>query len=426
MMALVTPLSTLAAGEWKYWLPPNYSTHGDGIDNLFIWIFWITTIIFFLVEITLVVFLVKYRYRPDRKKGIFTHGNTRLEMAWTLAPAVILLVIALATKRVWDQYRFSEMRHDENRAQILVVGEQFNWNFVFPGPDQKLGRYLAYPQPTDAKYVTMPRDAAIKAISNDIASNTLGRYPATPAAGDPGFDDDYSLAPGRPLVIPAHRPIDLNLTSKDVLHDFFLPEFRVKLDAVPGLGGHIVFMSRFQSTRRYAIDQVPANKWVWLDATQPDKTPGVEMSVARPRRYQIFDPADKTRTVRSRVWLNNFESLNDAAAKRLQRTGMTLEAIAADPQRLAQEVDKVRSDLKGMGVTELAVVDRKFEVVCEELCGGQHSKMRGEMVVVSNDEYMDFLKLSTPGARPTPAPRPATQPVASVAEPPAVAGADAK
>jgi heme/copper-type cytochrome/quinol oxidase subunit 2 len=367
------------------------------------------------------VFLIKYRYRPDRKKGVFTHGNTRLEMAWTLAPAVILLVIALATKRVWDDYRFSPMRDDPNRAQILVVGEQFKWNFVFPGPDQTLGKYMVFPQPTDRKYITMPREAAMKAIATDIGANTLGQFiDAKNAAADPGTDDDYSRTPGRPLVIPANRPIDLNLTAKDVLHDFFLPEFRVKLDAVPGMRGHIVFQSRFQSTKRTPIDQVPADKWIWLDQTSPRATPGVEMSVSRPRRYQIFDPGDRTRTVRSRVWLSNFESFNDAATKRLQRTGMSLEDIAKNPQRLKDEVEKFRSDLRGMGVGELSVVERKFEVVCEELCGGGHSTMRGEMVVVHNDEYLDFLKLSTPGPRPTapprPATRPATNPVASASE----------
>ena len=194
MMDLVTPLAVVAA-DWKYWLPPNYSTHGDAIDSLFTWIFWITTIAFFLVEVTLVVFLVKYRHRPDKKKAVFSHGNTRLEMIWTLIPAVILLVIALATKRVWDNYRFSEMRLDENRAQILVVGEQFKWNVVFPGTDQKLGQYMAFPQPTDAKYITMTRDAALRQISTDIAANPLGQALDTKnPKEDPGTDDDIEYA----------------------------------------------------------------------------------------------------------------------------------------------------------------------------------------------------------------------------------------
>src|SRR5215213_4125446 len=150
--AVLAGAARFLAADWKYWLPPNYSEHGGSMDMLFNWIFWITTIIFFIVEITLLVFLVKYRQRNDGRRAIFTHGNTRLEMAWTLAPAVILIILALATKRVWDGYRYSKDANDPGRAQVLVVGEQFKWNFVFPGPDGKLGTYLAYPKPADAKY----------------------------------------------------------------------------------------------------------------------------------------------------------------------------------------------------------------------------------------------------------------------------------
>src|SRR5688572_15223392 len=74
----------LHGGYWDWWLPPDRSTHGHGIDSLFNVTFWITMVTFVAVEIVLVVFLIKYRYRPDKKKAIFTHGNTRLEMAWTL------------------------------------------------------------------------------------------------------------------------------------------------------------------------------------------------------------------------------------------------------------------------------------------------------------------------------------------------------
>src|SRR5207248_999032 len=86
-------------GEW--WLPPDRSVHGQGIDSLFMVTFWITMISFIAVELCLLVFLVKYRHRPEKKKAHFTHGNTRLEMAWTLAPAVILAGLAVPNKGVW-------------------------------------------------------------------------------------------------------------------------------------------------------------------------------------------------------------------------------------------------------------------------------------------------------------------------------------
>jgi len=399
--------SILAApGEWKYWLPPQYSTHGDSIDMLFKWIFWITTITFFLVEGTLLVFLIKYRARPERRKGVFTHGNTRLEMAWTLAPAVILLIIALATKRVWDTYRFSEMRTDPNRAQVLVVGEQFKWNFVYPGPDQQLGRYMMFPQPTDPKYRTMTREQALKEIGNYIGgTNPLGQLINEKDAEDPGRDDDYAKNPGRALYLPADRAIDVNLSAKDVLHDFFLPEFRVKLDAVPGMRGHIVFKGKPEArcTKRMAIEQAPADKPIWLDPS----TPKVEIG-GNPKRYRLYDPTDTRRGAQRRIIMDTFETLNAAAERRMRAAN-----TSATPQGLTAELDKLRADLKAMGINDLSVVQHKFEIVCEELCGSGHSTMRGEMYMLSNEEYMHFLNLTARVTPPTTQPR---QPVASATE----------
>src|SRR5687767_5967797 len=101
------------------------------------------------VELLLVYFLIKYRARPDRKKAVFTHGNTRLEMAWTLAPALILALLALGSKKVWDNFRYSPDLTNPNRAKVLVVGERFKWNIIYPGVDGKFGRYLIYPKASD-------------------------------------------------------------------------------------------------------------------------------------------------------------------------------------------------------------------------------------------------------------------------------------
>src|SRR4051812_44206084 len=98
----------LSPGWGAWWLPPVRSMHGDAIDSLFVVTFWITMVTFVAVELCLVVFLIKYRYRADKKKAHFTHGNTRLEMCWTLAPAVILAGLAVANKGVWDGLRFNK------------------------------------------------------------------------------------------------------------------------------------------------------------------------------------------------------------------------------------------------------------------------------------------------------------------------------
>jgi heme/copper-type cytochrome/quinol oxidase subunit 2 len=399
----------LLAADWKYWLPPNYSMHGGSIDMLFVWIFWITTIIFFVVEITLVVFLIKYRQRPNGRRAVFTHGNTRLEMTWTLAPAVILIILALATKRVWDRYRYSKDADDPDRAQVLVVGEQFKWNFVFPGPDGHLGTYLAYPKPGDPQYRGMSYPKALGEIGKYIENdNPLGQKIDRKNPADPGLDDDYapkSLA--RRLILPVGRAIDLNLTAKDVLHDFFLPTFRVKLDAVPGMRGHIVFRAKpeAQSTRRVPLDQVAADDPLWLDP----ETPGVTIG-GNPKSYRIYDPTGP-KTGARRVWLGQtpYETLGSGARRRLARQGP---GAADDPQKLAAEVQKFKADLRGLGVTDLTVVGMIHEIVCEELCGQGHTTMKGEMLVVSPQEYAHFLNL-TARTTPTTPTRPAPQPVAA-------------
>ena len=75
------------------WLPEDVSTYGPQIDSLFYLIFWITSITFVLVQGALIVFLVRYRHTPGRK-ATYTHGNNTLEIAWTIAPSIILVVLA--------------------------------------------------------------------------------------------------------------------------------------------------------------------------------------------------------------------------------------------------------------------------------------------------------------------------------------------
>src|SRR4051812_29748140 len=95
LLSLLCATSAHAADWSGWWLPTNYSAHGGDIDNLFNVIYWLTMIIFILVELVMVIFLVQYRHRPGKKKALFTHGNTKLEMIWTILPAIILLVLAM-------------------------------------------------------------------------------------------------------------------------------------------------------------------------------------------------------------------------------------------------------------------------------------------------------------------------------------------
>lgn len=380
-----------AAGWGDWWLPKNYSTHGGSIDALFTWIFWITMVTFVLVEITLIVFLVKYRHRPDRKKATFTHGNTRLEMAWTLAPAVILAGLALASKQVWDRYQFPAEPVVENAAKVMVIGQQFKWNIIYPGPDGKFGRYLIFPKPSDLKWPNgekfagvdgpafLPKDDVAKAIkSYSDLNNPLGKD-----FNDPdGKDDDWTKQPGRELNIPANRPVEIQLSSKDVIHDFFLPNYRVKLDAVPGMRGLIHFTatttskSREKETLRiYTLDELAAA----LDTEE-----GKELTLLIDENSPGGDARDKDRTGWRYVDPKDTKKNKSSIA----RTGGT---FPTNPQQRQQMLDKLRA----AGVTEVqAYKPGYWDLVCEELCGQGHYTMQGRLVVLDPDEYR--AKYETP------------------------------
>jgi heme/copper-type cytochrome/quinol oxidase subunit 2 len=414
--SLAAPTNTTGWGDnpgpfSHWWLAPDYSVHGAAIDGLFVLIFWITMVVFVAVQILLVYFAIKYRARKNQtRRAVFTHGNTRLEMAWTIIPAIILIVLALWTKGAWDGFRMPAWAEEKDRAQVLVVGEQFKWNVVYAGPDGELGTYLSYPKPGDPKYRTRSYEEALRAIGNDISANPMGRV-VNPdkTVADPGRDDDVATFAGRPLILPVDTNLDVHLSSKDVLHDFFLPNFRVKLDAVPGMRGHVYFRSKpeGQSTVMTEVAKVPADKPIWLDFD----TPGVELS-GNPKKFQLPEPGATPK----RFWLASFESLNDGARKRLIRRGTTAAQIAADPKLLEAEVEAFRADLTKVGIAQLPVISRPHEIVCEELCGANHYSMRGDLIIVSKSQYRHFIFKEPPAAG-TPATAPAPAPTAAAAPP---------
>jgi heme/copper-type cytochrome/quinol oxidase subunit 2 len=374
VLSLLCATSAHAADWSGWWLPTNHSQHGGDIDTLFNVIFWLTMIVWIIVTAVMFTFLVKYRYRPGRK-ALFTHGNTRLEMIWTIAPAIILLLLAMWSKRVWDNYRYSTDGDNGKAVEYVVIGQQFQWNFIYAGPDGKVGKYLNFPKPSDAKWpgiydpatgktkevvfnnvpgpAYLPYPQAVQAINNYMEQeNPLGKDLADPA----GADDDWSKTPGRPQFIPVDRPIKIWLSSKDVIHDYFLPNFRVKLDAVPGMRGEIDYhpLPGCESVKSYKIDDPElVGKAIWID---PDDK-GAQYD-HRTNDYRIPDPKKpKTTSI-----IRNLATANESAIARL----------------------------KAAGVTEIRAYV-PYELVCEELCGQGHYKMRGELVVLPQKAFDYFI-----------------------------------
>jgi len=163
------------------WLPHNISTYGADIDWLFSLIQWITGVIFLGVMGALLAFVVKYRHREGRR-ATYTHGNTVLEVLWTIVPAIILIVLFMLSQSIWWSIKGSV---PDSNFQVHVTAKQFNWEVTYPGPD-----------------------------------------------GQFGTDDDLTLE--NELHVPINTVVVVTLQSRDVIHSFFLPNLRLKQDAVPG------------------------------------------------------------------------------------------------------------------------------------------------------------------------------------------------
>ena len=186
-LALGAAAPAAALPIWLH-LPEQASTYAHEIDAMFHLIMWITGVVFVIVEALLLYFLWKYRHRPGRKAH-YTHGNNRLEVIWTIVPALICVMLALLSRRIWTEIK-ENMPADA--LQVQITGEQFAWNFKYAGADGK-------------------------------------------------FDTPDDVITLNQLHFPVGKPVVATLASKDVIHSFYLPEFRVKQDAVPGLKTRIWF-----------------------------------------------------------------------------------------------------------------------------------------------------------------------------------------
>lgn len=206
---LIAPRSVWAADAGvRIWLPEGITTTSPAIDQLFYLILWLTGGVFVLVQITLLVFLVLYRQRPGRA-ATYTHGSSLVEIIWTVIPAIILALLAFRSQHVWSSVRGTPPPED---LRIEVTAQQFAWNIHYPGPDHVLGR-------TDITLV-------------DEAANPIGLNRNDPYAAD-------DLVTVNQLHLPVDKTVLIDVRSKDVIHSFFVPQFRMKLDAVPGLTGHL-------------------------------------------------------------------------------------------------------------------------------------------------------------------------------------------
>jgi cytochrome c oxidase subunit 2 len=199
------------------YMPPDLSVHGKHLDELNWWVHIIMAVLFVGWGGFFVYTLVRFRARKGHAAdyaGVQSHFSTYHEVAVVVVECVLLFALAIPLWANWVE--FGRVETHDNPVRIRVIAQQFAWNAHYPGPDGKFGR---------------TRVSAVNEQLNPVGID----------ASDPDGKDDIQLQ--NQLIIPKGREVVVDITSKDVIHSFFLPVMRVKQDAVPGLSIPVGFQA---------------------------------------------------------------------------------------------------------------------------------------------------------------------------------------
>lgn len=205
-------------------LPVPASEHGEWIQSLINVTLFFTGTVFLVTNFLLFYFVWKYRYKKGQKAYYFPDNN-KLELAWTVVPAIVLTVLVAMGIDKWYKI-FSDAPEDAIR--IEATAKQFGWYIRYPGADKALGK----------------RDFTLSNSDNELGVNWK----------DAKSHDDFIADE---IVLPVNTPVLVNIGALDVIHNFYLPEFRLMMDAVPGIPTKFWFRPTKTSAEMKAIKGDP-------------------------------------------------------------------------------------------------------------------------------------------------------------------------
>jgi len=185
-----------------WWFTPiasNWSMMDDTVKLTF----WVTGVVFVAVNLFVAYAIIRFRHRKDQK-ALYKPEDNKLEWGLTIVTTVGVALLLTPGLFVWAKF----VTVPNDATEVEVVGQQWNWSYRFPGKDGRLGE-------SDAALVS--------------ADNPFGLDP-----NDPRGQDDVLVASPE-LHLPVGKPVKILLRSRDVTHQFAVPQFRVKMDMVPGM-----------------------------------------------------------------------------------------------------------------------------------------------------------------------------------------------
>lgn len=278
--------------EW--FMADSASAEAEAVDGLFQFMLFIATFVFLLVETLIVYIVVRYgfmRKHDDDADGPPIHGNNTIEIVWTLIPAVVVFIITIYSFVVLLDTTEADVP-EEDIEDITVFGQQFFWSFQYP-------------------------------------------------------DDDFELTANNILVVPEGKTVRLSMTTRDVMHAFWVPEFRVKQDLMPNRSTELLFT--------------------------PTEITGL--------------PDD--------IELVTLEDLDIPTAE-TACPDETLAETVEEEEPEQEEVIVLMGDEIEQGVVPPVDYEIGYPIVCAELCGANHGVMHGRVFVVEEaifEAYVESLRV---------------------------------
>jgi cytochrome c oxidase subunit 2 len=293
------PLKALTALNFGTLVPDLNSAYGGQVDSLYGSLFWLVTILFIATQGALLLFVFLFRKKQGRKAR-YSHGHPAAEWIWTLIPIVILSGLYFYQKKLWDFMR-GPMPLTAHSQTIQVFAEQFAWHFRYAGPDGLFG------------------------TADDIM--TVNQ-----------------------MHVRAGENVQINESAKDVIHSFFVPQARLKQDAVPGM------LSK-----------------TWFEL---DKVACWDLK----KQQNVFFTPDEMRD--KKVALEGFA----LTAQKLNVTGE--KSYRYDPFPGLKKIDILyEGRIQKRPVAEADYVQCPIEIACSQLCGIGHYRMIGYLYVDTPETY---------------------------------------
>ena len=427
------------------YLPPNYSEQGYVIDDLIIWVHYLMLVLFVGWGIYFVYTLFRFRASKNTKanyKGVTSHYSTYVEFGIIAVEVALLFGLAIPN---WQKLKLdvpkpqevavedstieireklmSDMNIDgeletffpsnevtQDMQVINIIAQTFNYNIHYPGPDGKFG----------PRHIDLIDDGSENYIGLDLNHEHS--------------KDDIMLQDL--LILEVDKPVLIYLTSKDVIHSFFLPEFRVKQDAIPGQKVSI-FFTPTKTTKEF-LDEMPSNsnEFKCYSKLEFDISNIDDLLLLTNNTLDIFN--DIPNYIEEYYKLEQTDGVDSAFAKIISMIEEKLDIIEKDGQNFAhnsnfitkesceekghiwkplnpsfslwdwiadpENLDYDFLDFNGNGKAEpdFNRADRyeglphvygrdTFQMGCAQLCGSGHATMnKGDVFIVSKENYQQW------------------------------------